>query len=69
MAELTKPNDVLSGERIYIIARSIDPPRLSKAERSGKHKRMETTARRDVICTIEAPAKWIEQQEASGKNK
>jgi hypothetical protein len=69
MAELTKSGDVLSGERIYIMARSIDAPRLSKTARSGTHKRMETTARRDVICTIEAPAKWIEQQAASVKSK
>lgn len=59
MAELVGTLDRLKGERIFIVARRIDDPRLSKTERSGTHKRMETTARDSVVCTIEAPFQWV----------
>jgi hypothetical protein len=57
MTEVQGMGDKLFGERVFITARSIDPPRLSQKVRSGTHKRQETTARRNVVCTIELP--WI----------
>jgi len=57
MTETQSMGDVLRGERVYIIARSIDPPRLSKDARSGRHKRQETKARENVKCIVELP--WM----------
>ena len=53
--------DKLSAERVRIVARKIAPPRLSK-ERSGDHKRMETTAKDSVVCTIEAKYHWVKDK-------
>jgi hypothetical protein len=55
--------DQISGQRVYIVAREIDQPKLSKTERSGTHKRMETTARRDVVCTIEVPFQFVQDRQ------
>jgi hypothetical protein len=49
---------MLKGDRVRIVARSIDAARLSQQERSGRHKRQFTVARDTVECTIEIPVKW-----------
>jgi hypothetical protein len=63
MAVLINLGDKLQGDKIRIVARSIDDPRLSKDERSGRHKRMFTIARDTVECYVEIPARWV-----AGKN-
>jgi hypothetical protein len=57
MTEVQSQGDKLRGERVYISAKSIAPPRLSKNTRSGRHKREETTARYNVVCVVEVP--WV----------
>ena len=57
MTEIQGQGDVLRGEGVYITAREIASPRLSKTARSGRHKRQETTARHNVVCRVEVA--WI----------
>lgn len=64
MTEIQGLNDTLRGERVYICARSIDQPRLSKDSRSGRHKRQETKARENVVCIVEQP--WALTPRTSG---
>lgn len=62
MAVLTKLGDKLQGDRVRVVARSIDQPRLSADERSARHKRQFTVARDTVECFIEIPARWVVEQ-------
>jgi len=52
----------LRGERVRIVARGIDMPRLSQKDRSGTHKRMVTVAHGSVECTLEQAARWVYDQ-------
>lgn len=62
MATLVAEQTQLKGERVRMVARKIDPPCLSKSDRSGTHKRLFTVARGSVVCTIEQAAKWVYDQ-------
>jgi hypothetical protein len=67
MTVLTQAGDKLQGNRIRIVARKIDAPRLSWEERSGTHKRMFTVARDTVECIIEEPARWVMEKKPESK--
>ena len=69
MATVIKAGDELHGMVVRIFARKIDNPWLSKSERSGTHKRMETVARDTVRCVIEQPHRWVLQQEPNAVKK
>jgi hypothetical protein len=62
MAVLTNQGDKIQGDKVRIVARDIDRPRLSQDERSGRHKRMFTIARDTVECFVEMPARWVVQK-------